>query len=86
MVNALAATNAMGLFQPAGKAHRYETRSTIDGKLKMTKTRTKKLIQHFQTFGSKIWNEIPTEIRKVQSFDCFKSKVKGYMLSQRERD
>ena len=42
MVNGLAATNAMDLFQPAEKAHRYESRSSIDGKVKITKTRTKK--------------------------------------------
>ena len=42
MVNGLAAANAMDLFQPAEKAHRYETRSNIDGKFKITKTRTKK--------------------------------------------
>ena len=42
MVNGLAATNAMDLFQPAEKAHRYETRSNIDGNFKITKTRTKK--------------------------------------------
>ena len=65
----------MDLFQPAEKAHGYETRSNIDGKFKITKTRTKKLIQHFQTL-----------VRKVQSFDSFKSKVKGYLLSQHERD
>ena len=46
MVNGLAVTNAMDLFQPA---HCYETRSNIDGKFKITKTHTKRLIQHFQT-------------------------------------
>ena len=41
MVIGLAATNAMDLFQPAENGHRYETRSKIDGKFKITKTRTK---------------------------------------------
>ena len=86
MVNGLAATNAMDLFQPAEKAHRYETRSNIDGKFKITKTSTKNADTAFLNFGAKIWNEIPTELREVQSFDSFKSKVKSYMLSQHERD
>ena len=86
MVNGLAATNAMDLFQPAEKAHRYETRSNIDGKFKTTKTRTKKADTAFSNYGGKIWNEIPAELREVQSFDSFKLKVKSYMLSQHERD
>ena len=36
MVNSLAATNAMDLFQPAEKSHRYEARSNIHGKFKIT--------------------------------------------------
>ena len=52
MVNGLAATNSMDLFQPAEKAHRYETRSNIDGKFKITTTRTKKKL-HFQTLVPK---------------------------------
>ena len=86
MVNGLAATNTMDLFQPAEKAHRYETRSNIDGKFKITKTRTKKADTAFSNYGAKIWNEIPAELREVQSFDSFKIKVKSYMLSQHERD
>ena len=53
MVNGLTATNAMDLFQPVEKDHGYETRSNIDGKFKITKTRTKKLIEHFQTMVPK---------------------------------
>ena len=76
----------MDLFQPAEKAHRYETRSNIDGEFKITKTHTKKGDTTFSNFGAKIWNEIPADLREVQSFDSFKSKVKSYMLSQHERD
>ena len=86
MANGLAATNAMDLFQPAEKAHRYETRSNINGKFKKTKTQTKKAETAFSNFGPKIWNEIPAELREVQSFDSFKLKVKSYMVSQHERD
>ena len=53
LVNGLATTNAMDLFQPAEEAHRYETRSNIDGKFQITKASTKKLIQHFQTLVPK---------------------------------
>ena len=69
MVNGLASTNAMDLFQPAEKAHRYETRSIIDVKFKITKTRTKEAGTAFSNFVPKIWNEIPAELREVQSFD-----------------
>ena len=86
MVNALAATNAMDLFQPAEKSYCYETRSNIHGKFKITKTRTRKLIQHFLNSGTKMWNEIPAEIREVQSSDSIKTKLKTYMLSQHEQD
>ena len=86
MVNGLAATSAMDLFQPAEKAHRYETRSNIDGKVKITKTRTKKADTAFSNFGAKIWNQIPAKLREVQLFDSFKSNVKSYMLSQHKRD
>ena len=53
MVNGLAATNDMDLFQPAEKAHRYEIRSNINGKFKITKTLKNTA---FSNFGAKIWN------------------------------
>ena len=68
MVNGLAATNAMDLFQPAEKAHHYETRPDIDGKFKITKTCTKKLIQHFQTLVPKYG------MRFLQRGEKFKSE------------
>ena len=88
MINGLAATNAIALdlFQPAEKAHPYETRSNVNGKFKIAKTSTKKADTAFSNCGAKIWNEIPAEIRELQSFDSFKTKVKAYMLSQHEQD
>ena len=53
IVNGLTATTAMDLLQPSEKSHSYETRSNIHGKFKITKTRTKKLIQHFSSSGEK---------------------------------
>ena len=46
----------------------------------------KKADTAFSNFGAKIWNEIPAELREVQSFDSFKLKVESYMLSQHKRD
>ena len=46
----------------------------------------KKADTAFSNFGAKIWNEIPAELREVQSFDSFKLKVESYMLSQHKQD
>ena len=46
----------------------------------------KKAETAFSNSGAKIWNEIPGEIREVQSSDSFKTKLKACMLSHHEQD
>ena len=60
------------------------TRSTHDDNLLFI-PRTKKVTfgdRAFSYSGPTLWNALPCDIRNIDSFDCFKAKLKTYLFKQ----
>ena len=69
-------------FQMLDCLHSYNTRSVSNNNLFIPRGKS----QHFQKTmsfsGSKIWNEIPTEIRMAQTLHSFKDRLKKHLAAQ----
>ena len=62
--------------------HPYETRSVVNEVLSLPLVRRSKCQSSFLYKGTKIWNELPPEIRNVQgNLNSFKKLLKDFLLS-----
>ena len=59
---------------------KYETRRIND--LQIPKLRLELSKKRFSYVGAKVWNDIPNDIRNVESSHLFKQKMKSYLLCQ----
>ena len=59
---------------------KYETRRIND--LQIPKLRLELSKKSFSYVGAKVWNDIPNDIRNVESSHLFKQKMKSYLLGQ----
>ena len=46
--------------------------------------RTKTAEKSVQSFGSKLWSELPSELKSCESLSIFKSHLKKYLLQPNE--
>ena len=80
IVHSLAPGHITDLFCKQEIVHRHRTRSAESGNI-FTPQRNLKLGQEAITFsGAKIWNGIPCDIKRAQSLDAFKGKLKKFLL------
>ena len=58
----------------------YDLRSSRMN-LKVPKARTNYFRNSFASAGVKLWNSLPSSLKKVTSFIQFKAKIRSYILS-----
>lgn len=68
------------MFTPLSTIHSYQTRSVTCGNLFMPKNHLTAEQRAVSYAGSKLWNEIPYEIRNAKSLGSFKTSFKTYLL------
>ena len=79
IVHSLAPGHITDLFCRQEIVHRHCTRSAKSGNIFIPQ-RNLKLGQEAITFsGAKIWNDIPRDIKRTQSLDAFKGKLKKFL-------
>ena len=69
-------------FQKLDEQHTYNTRSVTNNNLFIPRGNTQLLNRTMSYSGSRLWNEIPYEIRRVQTPEDFKDKLKTYLTAQ----
>ena len=69
-------------FQKLDKQHTYNTRSVTSNNLLIPRGNTQLFNRTMSYSGSRLWNEIPYEIRRVQTLEDFKDKLKTYLTAQ----
>ena len=67
---------AISSFQNIKDIHQYQTRSATNGNLYIPNVTPLAGQRAISIAGTKLWNEIPTEIRKAESLNTFSSKLK----------
>ena len=70
----------IGKFIRRTQISKYESRRTND--LQIPKLRLEFSKNSFSYVGAKIWNDIPNDIRNMESTHLFKHKMKTYLLDQ----
>ena len=79
IVHSLAPGHITDLFCKQEIVHRHRTRSAESGNI-FIHQRNLKLGQEAITFsGAKIWNDISCDIKRTQSLDAFKGKLKKFL-------
>ena len=69
------------MFPHLSTYHSYETRSVVNGNLYMPTSHLFTGQRSLSYAGSKLWNEIPFEIRNADSLNSFKTNFKAYLLT-----
>ena len=71
-------------FQKLDEQHTYmyNTRSVTNNNLFIPRGNTQLFNRTMSYSGSRLWNEIPYEIRRVQTPEDFKDKLKTYLTAQ----
>ena len=69
-------------FQKLDEQHTYNTRSVTNNNLFIPRGNTQLFNRTMSYSGSRLWNEIPYEIRRVQTLEDFKDKLKTYLTAQ----
>ena len=67
-------------FTKRSQVSKYETRRS--GDLQVPRTRHEITNKSFSYKGAKVWNEIPNNLRNVESVANFKKQAKNYFLGQ----
>ena len=67
-------------FTKRSQVSKYETRRSDD--LQVPRTRLEITKKSFSYKGAKVWNEIPNNIKNVESVAAFKKQAKNYFLGQ----
>ena len=65
---------------PADKIHSYQTRSAVSGNMFVPRCNLSLTQKSIAYSGAILWNEIPVNIKKAESLDSFKDKLKAYYL------
>ena len=69
-------------FQMLDRLYSYNTRSVSNNNLFIPRGQTQNFQKTMSFSGSKIWNEIPTEIRMAQTLHSFKDQLKKHLATQ----
>ena len=69
-------------FQKLDEQHTYNTRSVTNNNLFIPRGNKQLFNRTMSYSGSRLWNEIPYEIRRVQTLEDFKDKLKTYLTAQ----
>ena len=69
-------------FQKLDEEHTYNTRSVTNNNLFIPRGNTQLFNRTMSCSGSRLWNEIPYEVRRVQTLEDFKDKLKTYLTAQ----
>ena len=69
-------------FQKLDEQHTYNTRSVTNNNLFISRGNTQLFNRTMSYSGSRLWNEIPYEIRRVRTPEDFKDKLKTYLTAQ----
>ena len=69
-------------FRKLDEQHTYNTRSVTNNNLFIPTGNTQLFNRIMSYSGSRLWNEIPYEIRRVQTLEDFKDKLKTYLTAQ----
>ena len=69
-------------FQKLDEQHTYNTRSVTNNNLFIPRGNTQLFNRTMSYSGSRLWNEIPYEIRRVQTLEDFKDELKTYLTAQ----
>ena len=81
-VNHLMPKQINDFFIPLASQHSYQTRSMTNGNLYMPTSQLSIEQRALNYKGSKLWNEIPPEIRNAPSLNSFKIKYKNYLIKK----
>ena len=65
----------------ASKIHSHQTRSAASGNVFLPRCNLSFTQKSIAFIGATLWNEIPVNIKKAESLDSFKSKLKAYYLN-----
>ena len=57
-----------------------QTRAAKQNKLRVPRTRNKFDTKSFLNNGTKVWNDLPNELRQIKSLVSFKSKIKSHFF------
>ena len=81
-INNLHPEQADSPFQWLDYLHSYSTRSVSNNNLFIPRGKTNNFQKTMAFAGSKIWNEIPKEIRMAQTLHSFKEHLKKHLAEQ----
>ena len=70
-------------FQKLNEQHTYNTRSVTNNNLFIPRGNTQDMTMPYS--GSRLWNEIPYEIIRVQTLEDFNDKLKTYLTAQQSQ-
>ena len=73
-------SNKFVLCRPPPDAPGVVTRAGAENKLRVPKTRNKFDSKTLLNNGTKVWNDLPNDLRQIKSLLTFKSKLKAYLL------
>ena len=68
------------IFQPVSSMHGYQTRSSQNDNLHLLQLNLKSAQGAISYAGVKIWNDIPSEIRKAEPIVTFKKQFKEHLM------
>ena len=71
--------NIQDLFQDISNIHSYNTRSSVSKNFYTQSSRLSIQANSFSRIGTKIWNEMPMSLRKLQK-NVFKRKMKQILF------
>ena len=71
--------NVQDLFQDISNIHSYNTRSSVSNNFYTQSSRLSIQANSFSRIGTKIWNEMPTSLRKLPK-NVFKRKMKQILF------
>ena len=80
-MNQLVPEQISEMFTHLSTYHSYQTRSAVNGNLYMPTSHLFTEQRSLSYAGSKLWNEIPFEIRNADSLNSFKTNFKAYLLT-----
>ena len=83
-MNNIAPEYITSMFTRQDEIYSHQTRSEGEGNLFVPGRNINKGQEGLSYAGTKLWNEIPLDIKRVQSIDTFKGKLKKYLLSRQE--
>ena len=73
------------LFQKLDDQHTYNARSVTNNNLFIPRGNTQLFNRTMSYSGSRLWNETPYEIRRIQTQEDFKNKLETYLAAQQKQ-